>query len=412
MSAVEILLLAARLLGLFGILAGVVLSLTWLERKTLARIQLRVGPSLAGPHGTLQPIADAVKLVTKEDLTPAGSDKLLFWAAPMLVFVPAFLVWVVIPFGAGEAMVVRALDLGLLYLVAITSLGVVGLLMAGWASGGRYSMLGGLRAAAQLVSYEIPIVITILAVAVLVQSLSLDAVINGNTVTVGDRVFELPGQNAIPFALVMPLGAVIFFTAGLAEIGRTPFDIHHAESEVVGGPFLEYSGAHWAAFFLAEYLSTFVLAALTAVLFFGGWSWPNPPESIFGTELPGAATTGIGVVWFVFKAYLLSAVIFWIRGTFPRLRIDQLMTLAWQGLIPLAFVNLFLAAATVYYQWPWWGLTLVSLPPLAGAAFVIRRRRRGPARGLTVTVYRKVTSESGRVVLAAPPGSAAGERSA
>ncbi|MBT3941154.1 MAG: NADH-quinone oxidoreductase subunit H, partial [Chloroflexi bacterium] len=268
MSFIEVVFAIAGLFGLFTGLAVAVLSLTWMERKTLARIQQRAGPSVVGPHGLLQPVADAMKLATKEDMIPNYADKLLFWMAPIFVAVPAFMIWIAIPFG--DNLAVRVLDLGLLYLVAISGIGVVGLLMGGWASSSRYSMLGGLRAAAQLVSYEIPIVIVILSIAVLVQSLSLDAVIGGNTISIGDDTRDLPGQGAIPFAFIMPMGLLIFLIAGLAELGRTPFDIHHAESEVVGGPFVEYSGAHWAVFFLAEYLNTFVISALIVILFFGG----------------------------------------------------------------------------------------------------------------------------------------------
>ncbi|MDP6822556.1 MAG: NADH-quinone oxidoreductase subunit NuoH [Dehalococcoidia bacterium] len=394
MSFTEIVFAFAGLFGLFTALAVGVLSLTWMERKTLARIQQRAGPSLVGPHGLLQPVADAMKLATKEDIIPAFADKLLFWVAPALVAVPAFLIWLAIPFG--DDLAVRAMDLGLLYLVAISGIGVVGLLMGGWASASRYSMLGGLRAAAQLVSYEIPIVIVILSIAALVQSLSLDAVIGGNTVTIGDQTRDLPGQGSIPFAFIMPMGLVIFFIAGLAELGRTPFDIHHAESEVVGGPFVEYSGAHWAVFFLAEYLNTFVISVLIVVLFFGGWSWPEPPESIFGNILSDTTTNFLGGAWLMFKTYLVAAVIFWIRGTFPRLRIDQLMSFAWKVLIPLSFANLVLIAIVLFYDWPLWVMTALSLPILLGIVIAVRRRRGVRGRPRTVRILRRSAGEIGR----------------
>jgi NADH-quinone oxidoreductase subunit H len=394
LSFTEIVFAFAGLFGLFTALAVGVLSLTWMERKTLARIQQRAGPSLVGPHGLLQPVADAMKLATKEDIIPAFADKLLFWVAPALVAVPAFLIWLAIPFG--DDLAVRAMDLGLLYLVAISGIGVVGLLMGGWASASRYSMLGGLRAAAQLVSYEIPIVIVILSIAALVQSLSLDAVIGGNTVTIGDQTRDLPGQGSIPFAFIMPMGLVIFFIAGLAELGRTPFDIHHAESEVVGGPFVEYSGAHWAVFFLAEYLNTFVISVLIVVLFFGGWSWPEPPESIFGNILSDTTTNFLGGAWLMFKTYLVAAVIFWIRGTFPRLRIDQLMSFAWKVLIPLSFANLVLIAIVLFYDWPLWVMTALSLPILLGIVIAVRRRRGVRGRPRTVRILRRSAGEIGR----------------
>ncbi len=393
MSFTDVLFAFAGILGLFTALAVGVLSLTWLERKTLARIQQRAGPSVVGPHGLLQPVADAIKLMTKEDIIPAYADKVLFWMAPVFVAIPAFLIWLAIPFG--DNLAVRVLDLGLLYLVAISGLGVVGLLMGGWASSSRYSMLGGLRAAAQLVSYEIPIVIVILSIAALVQSLSLDAVINGNSVTIGDQVRNLPSQGSIPFAFVMPMGLVIFVIAGLAELGRTPFDIHHAESEVVGGPFVEYSGAHWAVFFLAEYLNTFVISALIIVLFFGGWSWPNPPESLFGNDLSDITTDLLGGTWFMIKTYFMATLIFWVRATYPRLRIDQLMAFAWQVLIPLSFVNLVLVSIVLFYGWSLWVMTAVSLSILVLVSIAVRRSRGAPGRPQTVRILRRSAGEIG-----------------
>ncbi|MFP6679667.1 MAG: NADH-quinone oxidoreductase subunit NuoH [Dehalococcoidia bacterium] len=394
MSFIEILLAIVGLLGLFTALVVVVLSLTWMERKTLARIQQRAGPSVVGPHGLLQPVADAMKLATKEDIIPSYANKLLFWMAPVFVAVPAFLIWVAIPFG--DKLAVMTLDLGLLYLVAINGIGVVGLLMGGWASSSRYSMLGGLRAAAQLVSYEIPIVIVILSIAVLVQSLSIDAVIAGNTITINGSERVLPGQAAIPFALVMPMGLLIFFVAGLAELGRTPFDIHHAESEVVGGPFVEYSGAHWAVFFLAEYLNTLIISALIVILFFGGWSWPSPPGSLFGNELSSTLTDFIGVAWLMVKTYLVAGFIFWIRGTYPRLRIDQLMAFAWQVLIPLSFVNLVLVATVMFYGWPLWVMTAFSLPIIVIVGLAVQRSRGVRGRPQTVRILRRSAGEIGR----------------
>jgi NADH-quinone oxidoreductase subunit H len=197
----------------------------------------------------------------------------------------------------------------------------------------------------------------------------------------------------------MPMGLFIFFIAGLAEIGRTPFDIHHAESEVVGGPFLEYSGAHWASFFLAEYINTFAIAGLTVLLFFGGWSLPSPPESIFGTALSDWQTAGIGVAWFIFKTYVVVGVMFWFRGTYPRLRIDQLMTFGWQVLIPLSFVNLILMSIVMFYDWPLWAMTALSLPALGSAIYIVKRRTDRQVDVSTVTMYRKQTSPDGQITL-------------
>ena len=214
-----------------------------------------------GFHGTFQPIADAVKLMAKEDILPSWADRRVYWLAPLAVFVPSFLIWVTLP--VAQDVVIRNMDLGLFYITAISVLSVLGLVMAGWGSANKYAILGGLRAAGQLLSYEIPFIMSILAVAMLVQSLNLEDIVNA--------------QSNVAYALVQPLGLFLFLTAGLAELGRTPFDIHHAESEVVGGPFVEYSGAHWAIFFLAEYVNTFTVAALTTLLFLGGWRWPAMP---------------------------------------------------------------------------------------------------------------------------------------
>jgi len=348
----DVILVTIALLSLLTGLSVVVLSLTWLERKFLGRLQARVGPTRVGPMGLLQPIADAIKLLFKEDVIPGGADKVLFWLAPLLVFVPSFVVWITIPFA--RDIVIRNLDLGLFFFIAFSVLSIVGLVLAGWSSASKYAILGGFRSAAQLISYEIPLIMTILATVMLAGSMNFIDVVDG--------------QRTVPYAVLMPLGLVIFFISGLAEIGRTPFDIYFAESEVVGGPFVEYSGAHWAVFFLAEYINTFMVAALVALLFLGGWSWP------FG-DLPSAAAMAL----FLAKTYLVVLVIFWIRGTYPRLRIDQLMSLSWKVLIPLSFINIILVAVQLFYGWPAWTLTLMSLAVLAVPIYAQIRYQRIPA---------------------------------
>ncbi|MCH7624383.1 MAG: NADH-quinone oxidoreductase subunit NuoH [Chloroflexi bacterium] len=351
-------------IGLFVFLSISVLILTWLERKTLARIQMRMGPMIVGFHGTLQPIADALKLVIKEDILPSWADRRIYWLAPLAVFVPALLIWVTLPIA--RDLVLGNLELGLFYIVAISVLSVLGLVMAGWSSANKYAMLGGIRAAGQLVSYEIPFIMSILAIAMLAQSLDLREIV--------DR------QANIAYILLQPLGLFIFFTAALAELGRTPFDIHHAESEVVGGPFVEYSGAHWSVFFLAEYINTFTVAALTVLLFLGGWRWPAMP-------FDGAAHTALSAVWFLAKAYMVVLGIFWIRGTFPRLRIDQLMSFGWKLLVPLSFVNIIITAVVLFYGWPLWSLTLMSTLTLGGTVWIIVNNPGTSLERHTVTVY-------------------------
>ena len=335
---------------MFTALSVVVLSLTWLERKALGRLQRRLGPTRTGPMGLLQPVADAVKLILKEDIIPTSSEKAIFWAAPVIVVVSAFMIWVTIP-GTQNA-VLKNLEMGLFYIIAFSVVGILGLVLAGWGSANKYGTLGGLRAAAQLISYEIPIIMVAVSVGMLAQSLDLREIV--------------AQQGSYPFVLVQPLGLVIFFIAGLAEVGRTPFDIYFAESEIVGGPFVEYSGAHWSVFFLAEYINTFAIAVLTVILFFGGWAGPG---------LSGYWE----IIWLLVKVYLVVMVIFWIRGTFPRLRIDQLMAFAWKVVVPMSFLSVVMTAIYQFYGWPAWSLTLMSLAGLVCVAYVIYQRMTGPA---------------------------------
>jgi len=336
---------------LFTSLSIVVLSLTWLERKVLGRLQRRLGPTRTGPMGLMQPMADALKLILKEDIIPASSEKAIFWVAPIIVVVSAFMIWVTIP-GTQNA-VIQNLDLGLFYVIAFAVVGILGLVLAGWGSANKYGTLGGLRAAAQLISYEIPIIMVAISVAMLAQSLDLREIVNA--------------QDSYIFFLVQPMGLVIFFIAGLAEVGRTPFDIYFAESEIVGGPFVEYSGAHWSVFFLAEYINTFAIAALTVILFFGGWSGP---------WLSG----DWGIIWFLAKVYLVIMVIFWVRGTFPRLRIDQLMAFAWKVMVPLSFLLVVITAVYQFYGWPAWTLTAMSSAGLLVVGYLVYKRMTGPKR--------------------------------
>jgi NADH-quinone oxidoreductase subunit H len=366
-SLTDFIWLVVGLLIMFSVLSGVVLSLTWLERKLLGRLQLRLGPTRTGPMGILQPMADALKLILKEDIIPASSEKVLFWVAPIIVVVSAFMIWVTIP-GSQNA-VIQNLDLGLFYIIAFSVVGILGLVLAGWGSANKYGTLGGLRAAAQLISYEIPIIMVAISVGILAQSLDMREIVNQ--------------QDEYIFLLVQPLGLVIFFIAGLAEVGRTPFDIYFAESEIVGGPFVEYSGAHWSVFFLAEYINTFAIAALVVILFFGGWSGP---------WLSG----DWGIVWFLFKVYMVIMVIFWVRGTFPRLRIDQLMAFAWKVMVPLSFLSVVMTAVYKFYEWPAWTLTLMSSAGLLVVGYLIYKRMTGPTRLVAEVRSRQEALEASR----------------
>ncbi len=384
MRIVDFLLIILGLLILFTALSIVVLSLTWLERKFLGRLQRRLGPTRTGPMGLLQPVADALKLVLKEDLMPSSADKGVFWVAPLIVLVPSFMLWVTIP--AAGNLVLRNLDMGLLYIIAFSVVTIMGLVLAGWGSANKYGVLGGLRSAAQLVSYEIPVIMVVIAVAMLAQSLDL-RVISISQVPITDVDIVKVNPINIPFAVLQPLGIVIFLVAGLAEVGRTPFDIYFADSEIVGGPFVEYSGAHWSVFFLAEYMNTFLIAALTALLFLGGWYGPYNPTS------PAWLEALIAVIWFLIKTYFIVMIIFWIRGTFPRLRIDQLMAFAWQVVVPLSFLNIVITGIYLFYGWPWWSLTLMSLALSGIIGYLVHRHLAGPAQKVAQLHQRRRAAE-------------------
>ena len=356
------------ILGLLTGLSVVVLSLVWVERKFLGRIQMRMGPMVVGPYGLLQPVADAIKLVAKEDLLSPWVDRIVYWIAPLAVFIPRFMIWVTIPIS--RDIVIRNMDMGLFYIIAFSVLSIVGLVAAGWASSNKYAVLGGFRAAAQLISYEIPLIMAVLGVAMLAQSLNLQEIVNQ--------------QDTYVYALVQPLGLLIFFIAGLAEIGRTPFDIHPAESEVVGGPFVEYSGAHWSIFFLAEYINTFAIAALTVLLFLGGWLLPG---------LSGSAITTVGIFVFFAKTYLVILIIFWFRGTYPRLRIDQLMSFGWKMLVPLSFINIILTGCYMFYGWPTWLMSIISVTILVSVFWLVSKRMNNTKKEYTVHIYKPESSE-------------------
>ncbi len=344
------------LLAVVVLMMIIVLALIYVERKLSARIQMRLGPMRVGPQGILQTVADTVKLIGKEDLRPASADRWVFELAPFAVFVPAFLAFVTIPFTRDWA--VSFLDLGLFYIVAVTGLSFIGFLMAGWASDNKYALLGGMRAAAQLISYEIPLVLALLAVSMVAGSLNLSEIV----------VF----QGRVPLFVWQPLALFIFLAAVLAELERQPFDIPTAESEVVGGPLIEYSGMRWSMFFLASYASLFIYSLLGAIVFLGGWDWP------LGRE----AGVWLQIVWMFAKTSFFIVVIMWLRFTLPRLRIDQLMSYCWTVLIPLAFLQIFLNGLVLVYDWPDIVLLLTSGAGLVLAGYIIYRAVRVEPRGL------------------------------
>ena len=312
---------------LFGVAAVSVLALTYIERKALGDIQLRIGPNVCGPFGTLQPLADAIKLVMKENIRPKNVDFWVWWAAPIVVFVPTFMLLITIPFN--EFLVVENLDIGILFIIAVSGITPVGIIMAGWASSNKYSLLGGLRGVAQLISYEVPLILAILAVVVITGSMSLTEIVHSQE---GYYLGFIPKWNVF----LLPLAAFIFFVCSFAEMGRSPFDIVEAEGEIVAGHTTEYSGMRFAFFYLAEYAHLFITGALVTLLFLGGWNGPLNSMETFGWI--------IGLGWFLIKTFTVAWMVIWIsRGTLPRVRIDQLLTLGWKWLLPLALFNIALA---------------------------------------------------------------------
>ena len=292
---------------------------TYFERKVLAAAQLRKGPNVVGPFGLLQPFADGLKLLMKETVIPSGANRIVFVAAPILTFVLSLVAWAVIPFGDGIA--ISNINVGILYLFAISSLGVYGIIMAGWASNSKYAFLGALRSAAQMVSYEVSIGFVLVTVLLCVGSLNLSDIVLA--------------QRNVWFVIPLLPMAVIFFISGLAETNRSPFDLPEGESELVAGYFVEYSAMTFALFFLGEYANMILVSAMTSVLFLGGWLAP-----LGMTFIPGP-------IWFLLKIALCFFCFLWVRATFPRFRYDQLMRLGWKVFLPFSLFWLVLTAGVL-----------------------------------------------------------------
>ena len=305
--------------------------LTLAERKVIGYIQIRLGPNRVGFRGLLQPIADALKLLFKEVLIPSNANRFLFLAAPVLAFVPAMLVWAAVPFGPDVA--ISNMNAGLLYVLAVAGLGVYGIIIAGWASNSKYAFLGALRAAAQLVAYEIAMGFALVGVLMLAQSLNLTKIVEAQAGAGFWSWYWLP---LFPFFLV-------YFISGVAETNRAPFDVAEGESEIVAGFHVEYSGMGFALFFLAEYANMIVVSILTTILFLGGW---YPPFDVAPfTWVPG-------LIWLLLKTAFLLYVFLWIRATFPRYRYDQIMRLGWKVLIPVTLVWITLIGVVMFFT-PW-----------------------------------------------------------
>ncbi len=328
----------AGFLVIFVVINAVVITTTlgtWVERRLIGRIQSRLGPNRWGPFGLLTPVADALKLLTKEDTRPDGVDPWVFNLAPLVFILGPLLVFAVIPFGKNTY--VANLNIGILFIIAVTTVPTIAMFMAGWGSGNRYSLFGAMRGVAQLVSYEVPLVLSIVGVLLLAGSLSL---------------VDIVESQSIPFILIQPLGFFIFMLAISAEMNRSPFDIVEADSELVAGFHTEYSGMKWGTFQLAEFIAPFGAAAIITTLFLKGWEGPALPSHL----------------WFFIKVWGVWFVLLWVRATLPRLRVDQIMGLAWKFLFPLGLINIFVTAGLLLV-WP--EPTIAQLWAMGGVNWVV-----------------------------------------
>jgi len=316
----------------FGILMLHVAYATYAERKIIGHIQLRLGPMVVGPHGLLQPIADVVKLIFKEDIIPIKVDRIVFRTAPLISLTAALSTFAVIP--VDKNWVIADINVGLLYVIGIAGIGTYGIIFSGWASNSKYAFLGGLRSAAQMISYEVALGLSLVGVILMAESFNLTEIVN--------RQAELwYGMFLFP----QIIGYFVFVVAMLAETNRLPFDLPEAETELVAGYFVEYSGIRFSLFYLAEYLAMFCMSALATICFWGGWT--VPPILIKALPLLGVIP---GIVWFLLKVYFHIFLFFWLRGTLPRYRYDQLMAIGWKILIPLALLNIVVTSIFRYYS--------------------------------------------------------------
>jgi NADH-quinone oxidoreductase subunit H len=326
-------------LALIGVIVvssfGLVLVIftIWLERKVAARFQDRLGPNRVGPLGLLQTVADAIKLMTKEDITPRGADVFLFNVAPFLAVISVLLLWAVIPFTSDA--VGTNVNIGVIYLVAIGSLGTLAILIAGWSSNNKYALLGAFRTVAQLVGYEVPMILALLVPVMLARTMAVNSIVQ---------------EQVVWYIVLSPIAALTFFISSVAEVGRTPFDLLEAESEIVAGFHIEYTGMKFGLFFLAEFLHAFTISAMTAVLFLGGWRGP------WSDQYPI-----LGLFYFMFKTFAVYFVVMWIRSTLPRIRIDHMHAFNWKFLVPVALSNLIVTALADKLPWS-------AIPTITNAA--------------------------------------------
>jgi len=340
----------AKIVLVMAVVLLTVAFLTLAERKVLSWMQDRMGPMEVGPYGILQPLADGLKLFFKEDIVPAGANKLLFSLAPILSFVPALIGFAVIPYGPNKEIelfgytirpfVITDINIGILYILAFTSIGAYGIILGGWASNNKYSLLGGLRAAAQVISYELNIGLAIIGVLILSGSLSMVKIAEAQAG--GFWHWHIFGGLQI-------IGFVVYVISAVAETNRLPFDLPEAESELVAGWMTEYSGMRFAFFFMAEYTNMVLVSCIAAVLFFGGWQPAFPKTIVEYLGFPNLAWAESVFFWFPLKVYFFLFLFFWLRATLPRLRYDQLMRFGWKVMLPLALANVLLTSIAVFF---------------------------------------------------------------
>ena len=322
-----------KLVAILGALLGVVSYLIWVERKVAGHMQARTGPNRVGPFGLLQPIADILKLFFKEEFSAAEANQVVYHIAPALAVIPALVVFSVLPLGPGVT--VTDVNVGLLVFLAMSSLGVYSITLAGWSSNNKYALLGGLRSAAQMISYELSMGMATIGPIMLASSLSLTRIVEAQARPLYVYGVPIPGW----FVFMQPLAFVIFMITALAETNRAPFDLPEAEAELVAGFHVEYSSMKWGLFFLGEYMNIIAISGIATALFLGGWNGPFLPESL-------------KVLWFLAKVGVLVFFFIWVRWTFPRLRYDQLMNLGWKVLLPASIANIVVTALLIYWRQP------------------------------------------------------------
>ena len=358
-AIVKCVIVIAALLSVFA-------YMTLIERRVIARFQSRLGPNRAGPLGLLQPLADAIKMIFKEPILPTQAKAFVFLMAPALSIFVALVAFAVVPLGSTLGSlpsvwnpVIADVNVGILYILAISSLAVYGIVLGGWSSGNRYSLLGALRSAAQMVSYEVSIAISIASVLMLSGTLSMVGIVHAQV------------QQGIWFIAAQPLAFFLYGIAATAEVNRAPFDLPEAEQELVAGYLTEYSGLRWSLYQMAEYVNMITAASVVSTLFLGGWTMGGL-----------AGIPGMPIVWYTLKVAFFLFVFIWIRATLPRIRYDQLMRFGWQTLLPLSVLNLLVTATAVVYGWPWWATGIFGLAVILALTLVFIARQRGAKPGI------------------------------